>query len=63
MEQTIRFTGKKNAGHYSGALRRVAYFAPELNRIFIYYTNDFYLKVTEIALLYKNRWQVEFFFK
>lgn len=28
-----------------------------------YYTNNFYLKASEIALLYKYRWQVELFFK
>ena len=28
-----------------------------------YYTNNFFLKANEIALLYKYRWQVELFFK
>mgnify|MGYP000126984270 FL=1 len=44
-------------------MRRIVYYAPDLKRTFTYYTNNFYLKATEIALLYKYRWQIELFFK
>lgn len=62
-DQTIRFTKNANKEKYPGVIRRVVYYAPELHRSFVYYTNNFYLKAREIALLYKYRWQVELFFK
>lgn len=61
--QTVRFTGKRNNGNYPIPIRRIVYYAPELKRTFTYYTNNFYLKAYDIALLYKYRWQVELFFK
>ena len=62
-DQSIRFTKKANKEKYPGVVRRIVYYAPELQRSFVYYTNNFYLKAKEIALLYKYRWQVELFFK
>lgn len=62
-DQSIRFTKKANKEKYPGVARRIVYYAPELQRSFVYYTNNFYLKAKEIALLYKYRWQVELFFK
>ena len=62
-DQSIRFTKKANTEKYPGVIRRIVYYAPELHRSFVYYTNNFYLKAKEIALLYKYRWQVELFFK
>ena len=34
-----------------------------MNRTFVFLTNNVTLTAQEIALLYKNRWQVELFFK
>ena len=62
-DQTIRFTKNANKEKYPGVIRRIVYYTPELHRSFVYYTNNFYLKAREIALLYKYRWQVELFFK
>ena len=62
-DQTIRFTKNANKEKYPGVIRRIVYYAPELHRSFVYFTNNFYLKAREIALLYKYRWQVELFFK
>lgn len=62
-DQSIRFTKKENKEKYPGVIRRIVYYAPELHRSFVYYTNNFLLKAREIALLYKYRWQVELFFK
>lgn len=62
-DQTIRFTGKNNRNHYPAELRRIVYYAPELQRTFTYYTNNFFLPAKDIALLYRYRWQVELFFK
>jgi IS4 transposase len=62
-DQTVRFTGKRNHRNYPVLFRRIVFYAPELGRTFTYYTNNFYLKAKEIALLYRYRWQVELFFK
>ena len=62
-DQTIHFTRKENQEKYPGTIRRIVFYAPELHRSFVYYTNNFYLKAKDIALLYKYRWQVELFFK
>ena len=62
-DQSIRFTKKENKEKYPGTLRRIVYYAEELHRSFVYYTNNFYLSAKDIALLYKYRWQVELFFK
>ena len=62
-DQSIRFTKKENQKKYPGIVRRIVYYAPELHRSFVYYTNNFFLSAKDIALLYKYRWQVELFFK
>lgn len=63
LDQTIRFTGKRNFNNYPTSLRRIVFYAADLKRPFIYYTNNLYLKARDIALLYRYRWQVELFFK
>jgi len=62
-DQSIRFTKMENREKYPGTIRRIVYYAPELHRSFVYYTNNFYLKAKDITLLYRYRWQVELFFK
>jgi IS4 transposase len=62
-DQTVRFSSKRNKSNYPTPVRRIVYYAPELHRSFTYYTNNFFFKAKEIALLYKYRWQVELFFK
>jgi hypothetical protein len=62
-DQTIRFTGTRNSENYPIQLRRIVFYATDLGRTFTYYTNNFYLKAKDIALLYRYRWQVELFFK
>jgi hypothetical protein len=63
LDQTVRFSGKRNAGNYPTTIRRIVYYAADLGRSFVYYTNNFYLAAKDIALLYRYRWQVELFFK
>lgn len=62
-DQTIRFSGDRNKNNYPAELRRIVCYIPELNRAFTFYTNNFYMKAKDIALLYKYRWKVELFFK
>lgn len=62
-DQTVRFTTKRNATNYPARIRRIVAYIPELKRTFTFYTNNFNLTAKQIVLLYKNRWQVELFFK
>lgn len=62
-DQTVRFSGKRNVSNYPDAIRRIVAYIPELKRTFTFYTNNFYLTAEQIVFLYKNRWQVELFFK
>lgn len=48
---------------YPEKLRKVKYYDEEMKRSFVFLTNNMSLKAEEIALLYKNRWQIELFFK
>lgn len=63
LDQTIRLTGYQTKKKYPAVLRRIVYYAPDLKRTFTFLTNDFTLKAKDIALLYKERWQVELFFR
>lgn len=62
-DQTIRLTGQQTARKYPSPLRRIVYYSTEHKRTFTYITNRFEISAQHIALLYKNRWQVELFFK
>ena len=62
-DQTVRFTGSRNRKNYPAPIRRIEAYIPELDRVFTYYTNNFYLSGANVVLLYKNRWQVELFYK
>lgn len=48
---------------YPDKLRRVKFHDEQTNRTFIYLTNNFDITSVQVALLYKNRWQIELFFK
>ena len=62
-DQTIRLTGAKTRKAYPEYLRRIKYRDPETGRTLIFLTNDFDLPALMIAELYRQRWQVELFFK
>lgn len=48
---------------YPEPLRLVKFYDEEQKREFSFLTNAMHLKATDVANLYKNRWQVELFFK
>ena len=62
-DQSIRLTGQTTAKKYPESLRRIKYRDPETGRSLVFLTNDFELPASMIAALYKQRWQVELFFK
>jgi transposase len=62
-DQSILLTVPKSAGDYSEKLRRVKYYDAETDKNFVFLTNNFLLPAFTIAQLYKQRWQVELFFK
>ena len=61
-DQTIQLTGVK-AERCTGALRRIGYRDPETGKHYIFLTNNFRLSSRTIAAIYKERWQIELFFK
>jgi len=48
---------------YPDKLRRIKYYDAERKKYLVFVTNNTNLKATEIAMLYKKRWEVEIFFK
>jgi len=62
-DQSILLTIPKSAGDYPDKLRRVRYYDAETDKTLVFLTNNFLLPPITIAQLYKQRWQVELFFK
>ncbi len=62
-DQTVVLTGINTAEHYPDKLRRVRFFDVANKKKLVFLTNDFSLPPESIALLYKQRWQVELFFR
>ncbi len=62
-DQRIRLTGTRSCKDYPQALRRVKFYDEVTNKSLVFLTNNFDLPPLVIAQLYKNRWQVELFFK
>lgn len=59
----IELTGYYPHQYYPESLRLIRYWDNESNKEFTYLTNAKHLTGQQIANLYKNRWQVELFFK
>jgi hypothetical protein len=62
-DQTIRLNGPKSKCLYPKRLRRIKYYDAETDRYYVFLTNNFELPAQQIAQFYKNRWQIELFFK
>jgi hypothetical protein len=62
-DQIGKLTGFYVSKQYPKKIRRVKFYDAEFNRTFVVLTNNMDLTAAQIALLYKNRWQVELFFK
>jgi hypothetical protein len=61
-DQTIQLTGTK-AKNCTTSLRRIGYRDAETGQQYFFLTNAFELPAKSIADIYKERWQVELFFK
>ena len=62
-DQSVVLNGALTAKRYPERLRRIKYVDPETGDRLVFITNNFSLPSLSIALLYKQRWQVELFFK
>ena len=62
-DSEILLTDNASAMKYSEKLRLVKYYDEEQSREFSFLNNAFHLSSLEVANLYKNRWQIELFFK
>ena len=58
-----KLTGFYVSKQYPEKLRKVKFYDQENKRDFVFLTNNMELTAEQIALLYKNRWKVELFFK
>ena len=62
-DRTIRLNGYKSNKLYPEELRMVEYYDDEKEVLLVFITNNFEVSALEVAHLYRNRWQIEVFFK
>ena len=61
-EEIIKLEYKEGKKKKTVKLRRIT-FIDDASRLFVFITNNFQITADEVALIYKNRWQIELLFK
>jgi len=62
-DQSIKLLVPRSRKQYPEKIRRIKYYDKDKDLTFVFLTNEFDLKSVEIANIYKERWQIEVFFK
>ncbi len=62
-DELIRFTDPRSVQKCPHMLRRVTVWDPKKDRVIVFLTNNLKFGATTIAKIYKDRWQIELFFK
>ena len=62
-DQTIVLTGKYTRQTFPALLRRVSFYAADIDQQFVFLTNNFQIPSPIVAAVYHQRWQIELFFK
>ena len=62
-DQIVFLTGEETSEKYPDTLRRIKYRDVATGHVYVFLTNNLSASAASIALLYKNRWQIELFFK
>lgn len=63
LDHIIELTGTSAGDDYPGKLRRVGFYDQKRCKVFQFLTNNMTLSASTIAAIYKERWQIELFFK
>ena len=62
-DEMVELRGPKAIEKCPHPLRRIKVYDPETEEVLVFLTNNFKLGATTIAAIYKERWQIEIFFK
>jgi len=62
-DKIVMLTVAKTKKLYPDKLRLVEYYDDENNELLVFLTNNFEVSALDVTNLYKNRWQIEIFFK
>lgn len=62
-DQIVTLVTQKSKKGYPEPLRRVSYVDKDRNKRLVFLTNNFKIAAPTVAAIYKQRWQVELFFK
>ncbi len=62
-DQTIRLVTKKSLEGFPENLRRIKFYDEQQKKTYVFLTNNFEISALTVANLYKQRWDIELFFK